>query len=304
MRTNIQNKMAFSQGQAAENKHSILKEGRYCTFVLPPIVIDDSSWKNAAESFTVALTLTLGGYESAIASKEDEVPGAKLLKEPEKWVVEELKRWLECHGLKKSGKKAELIIRVRDGLKLNFPVDPKIDGGKWYNLKTEDSASIENTNSKTSIASLGDLPTDGWRLFPTKNLPANFNYGHVYFYLVESAAKASNIPDSNDSDEDSLYANCDTVIEKPLKKGRNLLSSGSVENVQHNFDDIKHEFYVLGHVQHSMKNMLPLNVNVVISDDISGYVKVAMCDCKANALGRCAHVAALLLNKIEWCSTW
>ena len=44
--------------------------GRYCTFVPPPpfpIVIDDSSWKNAAESFTVALTLTLGGYESAIA---------------------------------------------------------------------------------------------------------------------------------------------------------------------------------------------------------------------------------------------
>ena len=33
---------------------------RYCTFV-PPIVIDDSSWKNAAESFTVVLTLTLGG---------------------------------------------------------------------------------------------------------------------------------------------------------------------------------------------------------------------------------------------------
>ena len=37
----------------------------YCTFV-PPIVIDDSSLKNAAEIFTVALTLTLGGYESAI----------------------------------------------------------------------------------------------------------------------------------------------------------------------------------------------------------------------------------------------
>ena len=32
-----------------------------------PIVIDDSSWKNAAESVIVALTLTLGGYESAIA---------------------------------------------------------------------------------------------------------------------------------------------------------------------------------------------------------------------------------------------
>ena len=60
--------MPFSQEQAAENKHSILKE--------------------------------------------DEVPGAKLLKEPER-------------------KKAELIKRVKDGLKLNLPVDPKIDGGKW-----------------------------------------------------------------------------------------------------------------------------------------------------------------------------
>ena len=36
-------------------------------FRTPLIVIDDSSWKNTAESFTVALTLTLGGYKSAIA---------------------------------------------------------------------------------------------------------------------------------------------------------------------------------------------------------------------------------------------
>ena len=49
--------------------------------------------------------------------KEDEVPDVKLLKKPEKYVVEGLKRWLECHGLKKSGKKAELIKRVKDGLK-------------------------------------------------------------------------------------------------------------------------------------------------------------------------------------------
>ena len=86
-----------------------------------------------------------------------------------------------------------------------------------------------------------------------ENLPANFNYGHVYFYLVESAAKASNIRDSSDSDEDNLYDNCDTVTAKPLKKGRNLLSSGFVEDVQDNFDEIKHEFYVRAHVQYSMK---------------------------------------------------
>ena len=41
--------------------------GSYCTYVAPPpIVFDDSSWKNAVESFTVAITLTLVGYESAI----------------------------------------------------------------------------------------------------------------------------------------------------------------------------------------------------------------------------------------------
>ena len=37
----------------------------FCT--PPPIVIDDSSWKNTAASFTVSLILTLGGHESAIA---------------------------------------------------------------------------------------------------------------------------------------------------------------------------------------------------------------------------------------------
>ena len=112
---------------------------------------------------------------------------------------------------------------------------------------------------------------------------------------MESAAKASNNADCSDSDEDNLYDNCDTVTAKSLKKGRNLLSSGFAENVQGNFDEIKHEFYVRAHVQHSMKNMLLLNVNVVISD-IRGYVKVAMCDWKASALERCAHVAALLLK--------
>ena len=58
--------------------------------------------------------------------KEDEVPGATLLKEPEKCLAEELKRWLECQGLKKSGKKAELIKRVKDGLKLIFLSTPKL----------------------------------------------------------------------------------------------------------------------------------------------------------------------------------
>ena len=38
-------------------------------FRTPHIVIDDSSRKNVAESFTVALTLALGGHKSAIPPK-------------------------------------------------------------------------------------------------------------------------------------------------------------------------------------------------------------------------------------------
>ena len=53
--------MAMLEKRRSENFRALLH------FRTPPIVIDDSSWKNAAESFTVALTLTLGGYESAIA---------------------------------------------------------------------------------------------------------------------------------------------------------------------------------------------------------------------------------------------
>ena len=40
-----------------------------------------------------------------IVLNEEDVPGAKLMKAPNDCCVEELKRWLECHGLKRTGKK-------------------------------------------------------------------------------------------------------------------------------------------------------------------------------------------------------
>ena len=44
-----------------------------------------------------------------------------------------------------------------------------------------------------------------------------------------------------------------------------------------------------------MKKLLPINVNVMLSN-VSGYMKHASCDCKASSLGRCAHIAAVLLK--------
>ena len=41
--------------------------------------------------------------------------------------VYELKRWLECRGQKKGVRKAESVARVEGLLKLNLPIDSKID---------------------------------------------------------------------------------------------------------------------------------------------------------------------------------
>ena len=53
------------------------------------------------------------------------------------------------------------------------------------------------------------------------------------------------------------------------------------------------DYIVRAHVHHSMKNMLPLNTTVFISD-ASGYIRGGSCDCIASSLGRCAHVATVL----------
>ena len=82
---------------------------------------------------------------------EDDVPGAKLVKKPEECSVEILKRWLECHGLKKSGKKSELINRVNQSISL-IKVDPKVDGGKWYDIKSKgEGLPVKNNNTRSRM---------------------------------------------------------------------------------------------------------------------------------------------------------
>ena len=86
-----------------------------------------------------------------------------------------------------------------------------------------------------------------------------------------------------------------TLTAKPLRKGRGLLRSGFIEDMQDKFTEESNDYAIRAHVQHSMKNLLPLNVHIVLSN-ASGYVKHASCDCKASLTGRCAHVAAVLLK--------
>ena len=138
----------------------------------------------------------------------------------------------------------------------------------------------------------------GWKMFPASNIPELFNYGHVYHYLVESvAAFGSKISAESSDDEDLDTESGYTATAKPLKKGRSLVNSGFVRDMQ----DYKNEecYFLRAHVHHSMKNELALNVNVVLSNP-TGFVKSADCDCKASSLGRCAHVSSVLLTLVDY----
>ena len=66
----VENFLCLSFSETEENSLLVVL---YCLqfwallhFCTPLLLLMTPSWKNAAESFTVALTLTLGGYESAI----------------------------------------------------------------------------------------------------------------------------------------------------------------------------------------------------------------------------------------------
>ena len=147
-------------------------------------------------------------------------------------------------------------------MRLSISLDSKVDNGVWYQQK------LDTINKSESLQSNVTVLKDGWRKFPSRNLPRNFNYGHVYYHLIESVSGVYvDVSDSvtKESDDECEYSESQgTVTSKPFKKGVYLLKSGFVHD---------------SHVHHSMKAQLPLNVEVYISN-ISGYVKSGKCDCR------------------------
>ena len=216
---------------------------------------------------------------------EDDVPGAKLLKKPLVCSVTELKRWLECRGAKKSGTKKVLIERVEGCLKIKMKIDPKIDGGKWYEAKAR---KIGAADAPTKPSKDDTLLESSWKDFPSRNIPPMFNYGNIYYYLIESVPMVADAF-GNDSSSDSDYGEKEefqVATAKPSKKGSNLVKSKFLDDVQ---DNEGYDSYALrAHIHHSMKKELPLSTQIALS-------KSASCTCVAKSLGRCAHVAALLL---------
>ena len=171
---------------------------------------------------------------------------------------------------------------MRGAIETKAGIDPKVDGGKWYDIKRS-SLQVEDDPAVWKI------PGEDWKSFPSCDIPSMFNYGHVYHYLVESIsqfATGNNDEDSNDESNTGY-----TATAKPLRKGMNLMKSDFISDIQDN--KIEDSYFVRAHVHHSMKNDVPLNVVIGLSS-ISGSVQLAKCNCKASALARCAHIAALL----------
>ena len=81
------------------------------------------------------------------------------------------------------------------------------------------------------------------------------------------------------------------MTSKPLTKGAQYVKSGSVSNIMDTERD--GHYYVKAKVDASMRNEQRI-VHVTLSC-ISGAVRDASCTCPGSALGRCNHVAALLL---------
>ena len=57
---------------------------------------------------------------------------------------------IECHRVKKTGKKQELIAMVSGCLAINKSFGPEIDDGKWYDLKRIQLENSMTDNSKNT----------------------------------------------------------------------------------------------------------------------------------------------------------
>ena len=162
-------------------------------------------------------------------------------------------------------------------------IDITVDGGKWYDLKVGDK-----TTSDQSLPSVP--PIFGWKPFPSRPIPSNFNYGHIYHYLLESVVLVGE--DGKAEDTDLAH-----MTSKPLTKGEQYVKSGSVTKMMDSTQG--GNYYLKAQVDASMRNEQRM-VTVTLSS-ISGAVRDASCTCPGSALGRCNHVAAVLLQLDKHC---
>ena len=133
------------------------------------------------------------------------------------------------------------------------------------------------------------LPTTGWKNFPSACLPPGFCYGSINEHIISTATLTSLGQNASDSEEDSNITDFHTS--KPMLKGRQFFNSGHVKNMKHQQKG-SYQFFKC-HVMASYSIQTIYNVTLTLHSQ-TGKVMDASCDCKASAMRRCNHVAALL----------
>ncbi|KAL5021309.1 hypothetical protein ScPMuIL_000464 [Solemya velum] len=218
----------------------------------------------------------------------DDVPGAKFWSpNVSEHSVCELKRWLACRGLPVGGLKDDLIKRYISCIEAgkSGEILLSIDGGTWFQKKALQVIDKMKETSSSSLSTAPFLAVTGWKIFPSGPIPKAFTYGVIYEHIIATARLMST--DGGDDDEFSAAFN----TSKPTSKGRQFFLSGHVNDIQ---DIRKNDFYFLkAKVMPSYSQTSPYNVSVTLNMTTASVVD-ASCDCKASAMGRCNHVAALL----------
>ena len=240
-----------------------------------------------------------------VLTEDDGVPGSKIEQDPENYTVEQLKRWLKCRGLKQSGKRGEIVQRVSDCLKgpNHRILDVSIDGGKWFAIKVlkenEELSKKENVKEECVVPA---VPASGWRSFPSYDIPVLFNYGHIYYYALESIRTVQLDPSLDVRDEDinkenEMECGLGHMTDKPLKNGRKYVDSKFVHDLMDN--KTEQHYFLKGHVWPSMRAELPHNVLIILSATSGAIIHASCYPCKVAALGRCSHIVAVLFSLLD-----
>ncbi|KAG5873858.1 hypothetical protein JTB14_025475 [Gonioctena quinquepunctata] len=133
--------------------------------------------------------------------------------------MQELKRWLECRGLKKMGKKTDLVERIKNCIDAGREhyIFLGVDGGLWYDKKREITIQASSSSASSSITSRSD---GKWNKFPSVNIPKYFNKGHIYTSIVGPLIE----------DEECEIQN-ESTTEKPFRRGSQYVDSDHVHDV-------------------------------------------------------------------------
>ncbi|KAK3931967.1 Ribonuclease Y [Frankliniella fusca] len=226
---------------------------------------------------------------------EDDIPGAKLnLDNLECYANDQLKFWLACRGLHQTGNKSDFERRILNHRGLAHKINPEVNKGKWYHQKRQKLIDEAHDFNKMMPLPVRKSP---WKSFPSVHIPNKYSFLSAREYLERIpevrfselgiiVQKSQN--DRGLDEEDDLFD-----YSLPTQKGRAdiFIDSGRVLSSE-DCQKEKH-YFVKGQVQASMRNLV-YGVNIAISQE-SGKVCLADCCCWAKALGRCAHIVAVLL---------